>query len=299
MFYIFLSICFSVTVSVLLKLAKRYQIDVYQAITWNYSAAIMLTWIFFRPHLGSLQNAPFVTYTALGVLLPVLFMIIAASVRLTGIVRTDAAQRLSLFIPVLAAFIIFSEKPDIVKIIGISVGFIALLCLIPWKQKHAVRRRPTFSWFYLMVIFVGMGLIDVLLKQVQQIAKDKGIPFTTSLFIVFIAAFVVSIIGMIYLIANKKMRFSWPHIIIGWILGTANFGNILFYIKAHQALATRPSYVFSSMDIGVIIMGAAVGVVVFKEKLTRLNVIGIVLGILAIIINSFPDFFAHLAAFIH
>src|SRR5581483_10515678 len=140
---------------------------------------------------------------------------------------------------------------------------------------------------------------DVLLKQVQQIAKDKGIPFTTSLFIVFIAAFVVSIIGMIYLIANKKMRFSWPHIIIGWILGTANFGNILFYIKAHQALATRPSYVFSSMDIGVIIMGAAVGVVVFKEKLTRLNVIGIVLGILAIIINSFPDFFAHLAAFIH
>jgi drug/metabolite transporter (DMT)-like permease len=223
-------------------------------------------------------------------------MIIAASVRLTGIVRTDAAQRLSLFIPVLAAFFIFSEKADLVKIIGISIGFIALLCLIPWKQKHAVRRRPTFSWFYLMVIFVGMGVIDILLKQV---AKDKSIPFTTSLFVIFIAAFVVSIIGMIYLIANKKMRFSWPHIIIGWILGIANFGNILFYIKAHQALATRPSYVFSSMDIGVIIMGAVVGVIVFKEKLTRLNVVGIGLGIFAIIINSFPDFFAHLGSSVH
>jgi hypothetical protein len=36
MLYVFLSICCSVIVSVLLKLARRYQIDVFQAITWNY-----------------------------------------------------------------------------------------------------------------------------------------------------------------------------------------------------------------------------------------------------------------------
>ncbi|MGZ3778367.1 MAG: EamA/RhaT family transporter, partial [Mucilaginibacter sp.] len=103
MLYIFLSICFSVTVAVMLKLAKRYQIDVYQAITWNYSAAILLTWAIFRPHLSHLQGAPIVTYVSLGILLPILFLIIAAAIRLTGMVRTDAAQRLSLFIPVLAA----------------------------------------------------------------------------------------------------------------------------------------------------------------------------------------------------
>jgi drug/metabolite transporter (DMT)-like permease len=291
MFYIFLSICFSVSVSVLLKLAKRYQIDVYQAITWNYSAAIMLTWVFFRPHLNNLQDAPVFTYLSLGILFPLLFIIIATSIKLTGIVRTDVAQRLSLFIPVLAAFLLFGERLNAVKVVSLCIGFAALICLIPWKQKRAVRRRSTFSWIYLVVIFVGMGVIDVLLKQV---AKTTSIPPTTSLFIVLILAFIVSILGLIYLIVNKKTRFSWPHILIGWILGTANFGNILFFIKAHQALASRPASVFSTMDIGVIILGSLIGLVIFREKLSRLNLAGIVLGLVAIIINSFPEFFGHI-----
>lgn len=291
MFYILLSICCSVTVSVLLKLSKRYQIDVYQAITWNYSAAILLTWLFLHPHISTIQSSSVVTYIVLGILLPVLFLVIATSIRLTGIVRTDVAQRLSLFIPVLSAFTIFNEKPDAIKIVGITIGIIAMICLIPWKQRHAVRRRPTNSWFYLVLIFVGMGVIDVLLKQV---AKTSNL--STSLFVVFLLAFVVAFSGLIYQVATKKMRFSWPHIPIGWILGVANFGNILFFIKAHQALANKPSYVFSSMDIGVIITGAIVGLAVFREKLSLLNFAGIGLGVLAIIINSFHDSLAHLFA---
>lgn len=289
MFYILLSICCSVAVSVLLKLAKRYQIDVYQAITWNYSAAILLTLLFLHPHIKTVQSSSIVTYVVLGVLLPVLFLVIATSIRLTGIVRTDVAQRLSLFIPVLAAFTIFSEKPDAIKIAGISIGVIAMICLIPWKQRHAVRRRPSNSWLYLLLIFVGMGVIDVLLKQV---AKSNDLP--TSLFIVFSLAFAVALIGLIYQVATKKMRFSWPHIFIGWILGVANFGNILFFIKAHQSLATKPSYVFSSMDIGVIIAGAVVGLAIFREKLSLINFVGIALGLLAIVVNSFHDSLAHL-----
>src|ERR1700753_1193848 len=98
MLYILLSICCSVIVSILLKLAKRYQIDVLQAITWNYSMAILLTWLFLKPQITSLQSAPFYIYSLLGFLLPTLFVVIAASVRFTGIVRTEIAQRLSLFI---------------------------------------------------------------------------------------------------------------------------------------------------------------------------------------------------------
>lgn len=209
MFYIFLSICCSVTVSVLLKLAKRYQIDVYQAITWNYSVAILLTWLFFRPQMIDLHNAPVVTYVSLGVLFPLLFVVIATSIRLAGIVRTDVAQRLSLFIPILAAFLIFGEQSNAIKISGITIGVISIICLIPWKQKRAVRRRSTNSWFYLVVIFIGMGVIDVLLKQT---AKFSAVPYTTSLFIILILAFVLSFIGLIYLIYTKKTKFSWPNI---------------------------------------------------------------------------------------
>jgi drug/metabolite transporter (DMT)-like permease len=287
MFYIFLSICCSVTVSVLLKLAKRYQIDVYQAITWNYSAAIFLTWLFFKPQLIDINTAPVFIYLSLGVLFPLLFIIIATSIKLTGIVRTDVAQRLSLFIPVLAAFLIFGEKPDTIKIIGIAIGFIAMMCLIPWKQRNAVRRRPTNSWIYLLVVLVGMGVIDILLKSISK----SDISFGTSLFAIFIIAFSVAFIGLIYMVYTKRMRFSWPHILIGWVLGTANFGNILFYVKALNALAARPSTVFSIMDIGVIVTGSLVGLFIFREKLSRLNVGGIILAIIAVVIIYFPQIF--------
>src|ERR1700733_10162325 len=107
MFYIILSICCSVIVSVMLKLAKRYHIDVYQAITWNYSMAILLSWLFLKPQFNNLQAAPVFSYLLLALLLPSLFVIIAISIRKSGIVRTEIAQRLSLFIPIIAAFLLF------------------------------------------------------------------------------------------------------------------------------------------------------------------------------------------------
>jgi hypothetical protein len=49
MLFVLLSICCSVIVSIMLKLAKRYHVDVLQAVTWNYSTAILLTWLIFKP----------------------------------------------------------------------------------------------------------------------------------------------------------------------------------------------------------------------------------------------------------
>lgn len=289
MLYVFLSICCSVIVSIMLKLARRYHIDIFQAITWNYSMAIVLTWIIFRPQLTNLTGAPVYNYLALGALFPILFVIMAASVRSAGIVRTDVAQRLSLFIPIIAAFFLFNEAALPVKIIGIALAFIAILFSIPWQKTS--NKNTKGSWIHLLCVFLGFGVIDVLLKE---ISKVDNLPFTTSIFIIFIIAFVLSVIGLIYQIATKKTKFSWPHILIGWTLGVFNFGNILFYLKAHKALANNPSTVFSAMNIGVIVVGALVGMLIFKEKLTTLNKIGLLVAVLAIVIIYFPQTLAFL-----
>jgi drug/metabolite transporter (DMT)-like permease len=286
MLYVLLSICCSVVVSILLKLAQRYHIDRMQAITWNYSAAIFLSWVFFKPQFTGLQNAPLYNYASLGILLPVVFVMLAKSVKTTGIVRTDIAQRLSLFIPIVAAFFVFGESLGTLKIIGIVVGFAAILCSIPWQKGSGSGKQTSGSWLYLLLVFLGMGIIDVLFKQ---LALFKAVPYTTSLFIVYILAFVVSIVGLIIKIAIGRTKFSWPHILIGWVLGVVNFGNILFYIKAHQALASQPSTVFSAMNIGVIIAGALVGLFIFKEKLTMLNKVGLFLALLSIIVITYSS----------
>jgi len=281
MLYILLSIFFSVTISIMLKVASRYHIDIYQAITWNYSMAMVLTWLFLKPDLVNLSSAPFFNYSLLALLLPALFVILAISVRLSGIVRTDIAQRLSLFIPVIASFILFDEKLTPLKLIGIGLGFAAIICTIPWQKKAESKHGVSNAWLYLLIVFVGMGLIDVLFKQ---IAALKTVTYSSSLFIVFSLAFVFSLVGLFYQVITKKMRFSWPHILIGWVLGIANFGNILFYLKAHKALASHPSTVFSAMNIGVIVAGALTGLIIFKEKLSLLNKAGLVIAIIAIIV---------------
>lgn len=281
MLYVFLSICCSVIVSVLLKLARRYHIDVYQAITWNYSIAIFLTWLFLKPHLHNLQTAPVFNYLILALLLPSLFIVMAISVRISGIVRTDVAQRLSLFIPIIAAFFLFDEKITLLKSIGILLGFTAIICSIQWQNKGEKKQVSANAWIYLLMVFVGFGAIDVLFKQMALL---KTVAYSTSLFIVFVLAFIFSLIGLFYQVIIKKMRFSWPHIFIGWVLGIVNFGNILFYLKAHKALANQPSAVFSAMNIGVIVFGALTGLIIFREKLSLLNKVGIVVAIIAIIV---------------
>ena len=281
MIFIFLSVCCSVFVSVLLKLARRYQIDATQAIAWNYLSAGTLCWLFYRPEILSLNysDAPYPIYILLGILLPGLFVLLAASIRYSGIVRTDVAQRLSLFIPVLAAFLLFKEVPSVIKSAGIAVGFAAILFSSPWQKDQD--QKANAGWIYLLSVFLGLGVIDILFKQ---IAQNKVIPYTSSLLLVFILAFVISMFALLYLFASRKAKFEWINLICGLILGMANFGNILFYIKAHQTLASQPSVVFSAMNIGVIILGSMVGILIFREKLSRLNYVGIALAVTSIVL---------------
>lgn len=284
MVFVLLSICCSVIVSILLKLAKRYEINIPQAVVWNYPVAAFFTFIIYRPDVAGLHitTAPVTVYLLLGILLPSLFVILGLSVRYTGIVRTDLAQRLSLFIPLLTAFLFFKEQVSTIKLAGIIMGFIAIVCTIPW-QKGTRKSEKLASWIYPLMVFAGMGVIDVLFKQ---IAVYRGLPYTTSLFIVLLLAFIISVITLVLFIITGKARFNWVNFVSGLILGFFNFGNILFYLKAHRALPENPSLVFSAMNIGVIVAGAIVGVFLFKERLSIVNKIGIVIAVISILVIS-------------
>ena len=279
MIYIILSIFCSVTVAVLLKLAKRYKISIIQAVTFNYLTALTLCFLFFKPDVKIITGtAPWPIYIALAILLPTIFLFLAASVKKLGIVKTDIAQRLSLFIPILAAYFIFKEDFNQLKFIGLGVGFLAIILTFLRKSES---KSESGNRFYPIIVFVGFGVIDVLFKQ---IALHKELPYTTSLFTVFSLAFFVSLIIIIIMVVTKKTKLQLVNIGCGLILGLFNFGNILFYLKAHKALATNPSTVFAAMNLGVIVVGSLIGVLVFKEKLTKLNYFGIALALCAVIL---------------
>jgi len=278
MIYIVLSVICSVTVAVLLKLAKRYQINIIQAVTVNYFTALSLCFLFFKPDVHLLTtSAPWPVYITLAVLLPSIFLVLAASVKKLGIVKSDIAQRLSLFIPILAAYFIFKEGFNEYKLIGLTIGFLAIILTFVRKSDQETQSK---HWIYPIAVFIGFGVIDILFKQ---IALYKDLPYTTSLFTIFALAFVVSMVIVIFMVITGKTKLQLVNLACGLILGFFNFGNILFYMKAHKALAANPSTVFAAMNMGVIVVGSLIGIIIFKEKLSKLNYVGIFLALVAVI----------------
>lgn len=286
MIFILLSISCSVTVAVLLKLAKRYHINVLQAVMWNYLAAILLSIIFFRPDISTITGIPSNLSLLLGVLLPLLFLVLSASVRSIGIVKTDISQRLSLFIPVAASLFLFHEHFSTFKVAGLVIGFAAIFLTL---MRKSATKNDGSSYVYPAVVFVGFGIIDILFKQ---LALDKSIPYTSALLVIFCVAFFVAMLILVYTIIAGKQRLQLINFACGLILGCFNFGNILFYMKAHRAMAENPSTVFAAMNIGVIVAGSIVGIILFKERISRLNYLGIFLALAAIILITLSQIYA-------
>ncbi|KFF03313.1 DMT family transporter [Flavobacterium reichenbachii] len=277
MLFLILSILCSVIVGVIFKITRKYKSNPSQIVAFNYITALALCYFTFSPDLTEVQaNAPWNIYFSIGILLPVVFLFLAASIQHMGIVKTDAAQRLSLFIPILAAWFIFHEEFNTYKVIGILIGFIALLFILRKPSQNTQTK-----WIYPAVVLAGFGLIDILFKQ---IALFTTLPYTTSLFVVFVISLVFAVVIVLYQIVVKKIKFESKNILFGALVGIFNFGNILFYLKAHKAFAENPSTVFAGMNMGVIILGSLVGVLFFREKLSKMNFLGLILALTAIIL---------------
>lgn len=282
MLFLILSIICSVTVGVIFKVTRHYNCNPVQIITFNYVFALLFCYLTYSPNLNEIsKNDPWNIYIAIGILLPVIFLFLAASIKHMGIVKTDAAQRLSLFIPILAAWFIFKEEFNSYKIIGLAIGFLALLFIL---RKPSDNEKN--NWIYPAIVLLGFGVIDILFKQ---IALYSTLPYTTSLFIVFYIALLVSLVIVVYYKVVKKVKFEIKNILFGGLVGLFNFGNILFYLKAHKAFSVNPSTVFAGMNMGVIVLGSLVGILFFKEKLSKMNFLGIVLALIAIIFIVFSQ----------
>ncbi len=277
MLYLILSIICSVTVGVLFKTSRAYTTSTTQIIAFNYLFALALCYLTFNPDIKAVAtSAPWGIYALIGVLLPLIFLLLATSIKYMGIVKTDAAQRLSLFIPILAAWLLFGEEFNLLKISALLVGFPALILLLSKPTDNSENK-----WIYPAAVLIGFGVIDILFKQ---IATFTDLPYTTSLFVIFAIAFLVTLVGARFEHKNRKVIITSQNLLFGGLIGVFNFGNILFYLKAHQAFAKNPSTVFAGMNMGVIIIGSLVGLFIFKEKLSKINFLGLFLALIAVVL---------------
>ena len=273
MMYLTIAVLCSVAVSVLLKILHQRDIDIRQTIVAGYPVAFLLTWFLLKPDvsgMGSLGGA-WAIIIALGVLLPAVFIILGRAIEAVGMVATDAAQRLSLIIPIVAAFLLFGEVLTGTRIFGLLLGFLALGALIYRPQHAAINKQAKLTPLWLFGVWAGYGTIDILFKQVAK----QGAAFPLTLFVSFGLA---GLLLLIYLLITR-VRWQGRALAAGLLLGALNMGNIYAYIRAHQVLSESPSIVFTGMNVGVIAVATLIGVGVFKESLNRINILGLLLAI--------------------
>ncbi len=285
--YLTIAVLCSVAVSVLLKVLRQKNIDIRQTIVAGYPVAFLLTWLLLKPEVSSINTlgSAWGIIIALGILLPTVFVVLGRAIEAVGMVATDAAQRLSLIIPIIAAFLLFGEVLTGTRILGLALGFLALGALIyrpkqtnnsnvssnnktnQMTHKHSALRTP----LWLFGVWAGYGVIDILFKQVAK----QGTAFPLTLFVSFGLA---GVLLFVYLLITR-VRWQGNALVAGLLLGALNMGNIYAYVRAHQMLSDSPSIVFTGMNVGVIAVATIIGVGVFKESLNRINMLGLLLAV--------------------
>jgi drug/metabolite transporter (DMT)-like permease len=280
MWLLALAVLCSVAVSVLFRLAPRLKLDVPQAVTWNYLTGALLALALLHPPLDALQgeHAPWRWWLPLGLLLPGLFLVLAASVRRAGIVRTDIAQRLSLLLSLIAAFTFFGQRVGGGQLAGLALGLLAIPCLLARPRGDAA--PDAVHWRLPLIVLVGWATTDVLFKR---IAAD-GAPLSVSLLATFVIAFVPMLAWQLWRHVRGTARLQARSFVGGLVLGALNFSNIGLYLAAHRALPDAPATVFATMNIGVVVVGTLVGALGFRERLGWLNLLAIPLAMLAIVL---------------
>ncbi|MBI5538747.1 MAG: hypothetical protein HY951_01710 [Bacteroidia bacterium] len=270
----------SALIFILFKLIDKFKAYTFQSIIINYLVAFVLglslssDWV----NLPQVyEKSWFVLALILGILFIVTFFFIGVSSQKAGISITTVACKMSVIVPVAFSILFYSEVVTSVKLLGLGVALLALLLTI-WRKPE--KKQEVFLMFLPLILFVGIGVIDTLVKYAQQDYVKNDVSFFTAI------SFGVSLIaGLIAGITRKNFLKGFrniPTVVFGIMLGMANFGSVYFMINALNKSGLESSVVFGLNNIGIVTISVFIGLIFFKEKLKIINWIGILLSIIAI-----------------
>jgi drug/metabolite transporter (DMT)-like permease len=283
MIYLLLSILSSSVIFISFKVTERFKANLIKLITVNYLVASILGFSFNR-HPISITNvltSGWLPYALLiGFAFILMFFLIGYSTRLSGVAVTSIAGKLSMVIPILFSILYFSEKTTALKISGLVLATIAVVL----TTYRPVDKAKNIKLVVLpMAIFLGSGITDSIVKY----AQSYHVPNSMSLLFPAVVFLTALILGLAFILIKSKSvskNISMAELIGGSVLGIANFGSLYFFILALNNSKLDSSIVFGMNNICIVLFSILIGFVLFKEKFSRVNFVGVFLAVIAILI---------------
>ena len=275
---------------------SKYNINTFPAIITNYVVCV-ITGLLYTGTDEIAKNldtsAPwFYTAMALGLVFVTTFYLMARTTQLRGVAVATVASKMSLAIPVVFSLFIFqvgTNSLDLWNYLGIVLAFVAILMVTKKPMNQESNKVAIKNLGLPLLLFLMGGLIDTGLNYVNLNLLTSALEPVFPIFIfgfAFISGLVLAIV--------QKVKFRTKDILGGIYLGVPNYFSIFLQLKALSAYDNNGALVYPSLNIGIIILSTLAAIILFKEKLTKLNWIGIILATVVIFLLSHQEILSYL-----
>lgn len=283
MIYLILSILASTAIFVVFKLFERFKINTLQAIVINYITACCCGLLSYEGtiNISETSNSKwFLGAILLGFLFISVFNLMALTAQRHGLSVASVAGKMSVMIPVVFGIHVYAESISVQKIFGIVLALIAVY-LTAIKAKSSINIRQ--SLWLPFLLFLGSGVIDTSIKYLETTyVPENGIPIFSAT--IFGCAAIIGILILIIMKLKNTFVFNVKNIFGGIILGIINYYSIFFLLRALQFEGLESSMLFTVNNVAIVMVSTLVGLLLFKESISKKNWFGISLAIISILL---------------
>ena len=276
--YLVGSIFCSLAIAQLLKISETKKLLLLRVLVINYLIAFVVALFKSEAYLLeiqlSIQFPAFILALVLGVFFITNFFIYSKSIDLNGMGISITAMRMSLAIPVLISLLIYNEQVSNLVYAGMVVAMFSIFLLVPRQSGSSSKSKTIMYLPLLLFLFTGFaeGGLKVFEREFIQ-SLDESL----FLALIFCTAF---FIGLCILLLKKELRFTLKEVILGLFLGIFNLYSSYFLILALKSFPG--SIVFPLLNISIIVLGTLIGLIFWKDKITKTQWVGLLTATLSI-----------------
>ena len=292
MLFLIGSIVLSSWLTLSFKLVERFGINTFQAIVFNYITCV-ITGSFvngaFPISIDTVHESWFNWSLLMGTIFIALFNVIAFTAQKMGVSVASVANKLSLVVPFVFSIYLYNEESTAFKIIGIVMALSAVV-LTCWPSANAMepsgKKAKPLYFFLPLILFIGSGLLDTMIKYVEISFLSESNQ-NAYLITAFAVAASIGVIALLFLFSTGKMKFDKRAIAAGIMIGVPNYFSIWCLVHVLKDYAGNSSAIIPINNMGIVLLSTVVAFLLFKEKLSKLNWLGILLSVVAIGLIAF------------